>query len=52
MRRRSRGTTGAATQCHLEALGAWRYAVAIVDELVAAGWVDAELVDVTDRVMP
>ena len=37
---------------HLEALGAWRYAVAIVDELVAAGWVDAELVDVTDRVMP
>ena len=32
---------------HLEALGAWRYAVAIVDELVAAGWVDAELVDVT-----
>ena len=37
---------------HLEALGAWRYAVAIVDELVAAGWVDADLVDVTDRVMP
>ena len=37
---------------HLEALGAWRYAVAIVDELVAAGWVDAELVDVTDRVLP
>jgi len=37
---------------HLEALGAWRYAVAIVDELVAAGWVDAELVDVTDRGMP
>ena len=37
---------------HLETLGAWRYAVAIVDELVAAGWVDAELVDVTDRVMP
>ena len=37
---------------HLEALGAWRYAVAIVDELVAAGWVDAELVDVTDRMMP
>ena len=37
---------------HLEALGAWRYAVAIVDELVATGWVDAELVDVTDRVMP
>ena len=37
---------------HLEALGAWRYAAAIVDELVAAGWVDAELVDVTDRVMP
>ena len=37
---------------HLEALGAWRYAVAIVDELVAAGWVDADLVDITDRVMP
>ena len=37
---------------HLEALGAWRYAAAIVDELVAAGWVDAELVDITDRVMP
>jgi len=37
---------------HLETLGAWRYAVAIVDELVAAGWVDAELVDVTDRVRP
>ena len=37
---------------HLEALGAWRYAVAIVDELVAAGWVEANLVDVTDRVMP
>ena len=37
---------------HLETLGAWRYAVAIVDELVAAGWVDADLVDITDRVMP
>ncbi len=37
---------------HLETLGAWRYAVAIVDELVAAGWVDADLVDVADRVMP
>ena len=37
---------------HLETLGAWRYAAAIVDELVAAGWVDADLVDITDRVMP
>jgi len=37
---------------HLDALGAWRYALAIVDDLVAAGWVDADLVDLTDRVMP
>jgi hypothetical protein len=37
---------------YLETLGAWRYAVDIVDELVAAGWVDADLVDITDRVMP
>ena len=37
---------------HLEALGSWRYAMAIVDEFVAAGWVDAADVDVTDRVMP
>ncbi|MEC9000164.1 MAG: hypothetical protein VYC56_07780 [Actinomycetota bacterium] len=37
---------------HLEPLGAWRYAQAIVDEFVAAGWVDAADVDVADRVMP
>ena len=37
---------------HLEALGAWRYARAIVDEFVAAGWVDAADVDVSDRAMP
>tara|TARA_Y100000590_G_scaffold83118_1_gene92628 strand:- start:162 stop:878 length:717 start_codon:yes stop_codon:yes gene_type:complete len=37
---------------HLEALGSWRYARAIVDEFVAAGWVDVADVDVTDRVMP
>ncbi len=37
---------------HLEALGAWRYAKAIVEEFVAAGWVDAEIVDLSNRVMP
>ena len=37
---------------HLEPLGAWRYARAIVNEFVAAGWVDAADVDVADRVMP
>ncbi len=37
---------------HLEALGAWRYAMAIVDEFVAAGWVAAADVDVTGRAMP
>ena len=37
---------------HLEALGAWRYAKAIVDEFVAAGWVDATIVDLSDRAMP
>ena len=37
---------------HLEALGAWRYAKAIVEEFVAAGWVDATIVDLSDRAMP
>jgi hypothetical protein len=37
---------------HLETLGAWRYAMAIVDELVLVGWVGAELVYPGDRPMP